>query len=160
MALKINNPKNIITPDDRVIRDAELVWLKPYFPSTTNTSVELVFYAEAKDYVDQQMSQTVKGVTVVTVDIALDEADLYSTMHAKVAEKLLAIDSSLDIDIHDFLGLVEPPVEPPVEPVEPTSPEEGGNIPEEELDGLEDLLGPLEEDDMLEEDLGDNITDN
>lgn len=159
MALKINNPKNIITPDDRVIRDAELVWLKPYFPSTTNTSVELVFYGEAKDYVDQQMSQTVKGVMVVNVDIALDETELYSTMHAKVAEKLLAIDSELDIDIHDFLGLVAPPVEPvepPVEPVEPTSPEEGGDINGGELDGLDELLEAIEE----EEEEGDNITDN
>lgn len=177
MALKINNPKLIITPQDRVIRESELVWLKPYFPSTNTTAVELVFYDKAMDYVDAQWNQTSRGVIVTNIDISLDETDLFNVMHAKVAEYLLSIDSELDIDIHEFVG-VTTPVEPPIEPVEPVSPEEEGNTPEEEEDGLEELLEALAEEDEIgdevyeeeeeivdeeeeeEEEEGDNITDN
>lgn len=111
MALKITNPKSIITPDNRVIPNSTIIWIKPYFPTATNAQAECVVYSEAKDYIDQQLALTPSGTTVFNITFSLDEMDFFTTLHTKVIEKFLEVDSTLQIEYYPFEGLTTPPVE-------------------------------------------------
>lgn len=143
MALKINNPTNIITSDDRIIRTPGAVWLKPYFPSNTTAQVELVFYENASEYVEEQLAQQPRGVIVASVNFPLNETDFYNTLHDKVKEYLLTLDPTLDIEQISFLGIERPEpevIEPEVvepEVVEP-EPEPDENIETPNPDEVEE----------------------
>ena len=119
MALRIKNPKMIITPSDRVIRESEAVWLRPYFPVSTQAQVELVFYDKAKEYIKDQLSQQALGVIVANINISLGEENFYDVLHTKVIEYLMTIDSTLELEKFDFIGEQAPAPEPEPE-VEPT----------------------------------------
>lgn len=116
MALKITNPKDIITPDNRVIRNSTIIWIKPYFPTATNAQAECVVYSEAKDYIDQQLALQPQGTVVFSITFSLDEMDFFTTLHTKVTEKFLEIDPTLVIEYYPFLGLTAPVEETPENP--------------------------------------------
>jgi hypothetical protein len=117
MALKINNPKNImINAESRFIPPAEAVWIKPYIPNALNHQIECVFLENAAEYVDEQLAQTVKGSLTFSVSIPLSTPDLFAVFHAKVTEKLLELDPTLEIAVLPFLGQTRPTPEPEVEP--------------------------------------------
>lgn len=112
MALRIKNPKMIITPNDRVIRESEAIWLRPYFPMSTQAQVELVFYEKAKDYIKEQLSQQAMGVIVANIEISLGEENFYDVLHTKVIDYLTSLDSSLELEKFDFIGDEAPEPEP------------------------------------------------
>ena len=122
MALLISNPKTIVLPEDRVIRPASVVWLRPYFPTATGAQVEFVMYENDKDYIDQQLSDHIRGVFVRSMTFSLDELDFFNTLHTKATEELLAIDPTLQIEYKPFLGMTAPPIEPEVEPTPDPAP--------------------------------------
>lgn len=122
MALRITTPKDIITPDNRVIRNSTIIWIKPYFPTATNAQAECVVYSEAKDYIDQQLALQPKGTVVFNITFSLDEMDFFTTLHTKVTEKFLEIDPTLEIEYYPFLGLTAPVEETPA-PENPENPE-------------------------------------
>lgn len=110
MAL-ILKKSNIITPDDRIIRDVTYIFLKPYINEKTTMQVECVCYGSKEDIFPTIVepkegeeptviaSQGPKGVLLVTIDSNFIVKDLTTDIHKKVIEKLREIDSSLSLSI-------------------------------------------------------------
>lgn len=86
MALRINNPQPMLfTPDDRVLRDVNRVWLKPYFPDGDRAQVtcdfeerittqEVVVDPETKEETTVDVNNDIiKGSVVINVSVTLSE---------------------------------------------------------------------------------------
>lgn len=110
MAL-ILKKSNIITPDDRIIRDVTYIFLKPYINEKTTMQVECVCYGSKEDVFPTivepvegeeptvTITQGPKGVIVVTIPSDFTVKDLTTDIHIKVIEKLQEIDNSLSLSI-------------------------------------------------------------
>jgi hypothetical protein len=110
MAL-ILKKSNIITSDDRIIRDVTYIFLKPYINEKTTMQVECVCYGSKEDVFPTIVepkegeeptvttTQGPKGVLLVTIDSDFTVKDLTTDIHKKAIEKLQEIDNSLSLSI-------------------------------------------------------------
>ena len=111
MALQFNKKVDIITPDNRIIRDVTYIFLKPYINEKTTMQVECVCYGSKEDVFPTIVepkegeeptvttTQGPKGVLLVTIDSDFTVKDLTTDIHKKVIEKLQEIDNSLSLSI-------------------------------------------------------------
>ena len=111
MALQFNKKVDIITPDNRIIRDVTYIFLKPYINEKTTMQVECVCYGSKEDVFPTIVepnegeeptvttTQGPKGVIVVTIHSDFTVKDLTTDIHKKVIEKLQEIDNSLSLSI-------------------------------------------------------------
>lgn len=112
MALRIKNPQPMLfTPDDRVLRDVNRVWLKPYFPDgdraqvtcdfeERTTTQQLVVDPETKEETTVEVNNDViKGSIVINVAINLGLPNFVLYFHEVCAAALNEIFPDLEFEI-------------------------------------------------------------
>ena len=112
MALKINNPQRMLfTPDDRVLRDVNRVWLKPYFPDgdiaqvTCDFEERTTIQQETIDPVTKEISvveinnDVIKGSIVINVAINLGAENFVVYFHQVCIAALNEIFPNLEFEI-------------------------------------------------------------
>lgn len=112
MALKFNTNLDIITFDDRIIRNVGYVFLKPYFSSKEEVEVECVMYSDKTDVFPESTvttdeegneitttSQTKdpKGSLRFSIVATMTDDNLVEKIHAIVAEKLRELNPSIQL---------------------------------------------------------------
>lgn len=114
MALQFNKKVDIITPDDRIIRNVGYVFLKPYFSSKYEVEVECVMYEDKTDvFPETVITQDEEGNDIETTTTTkgpkgsmkfsivanMTDADLVEKIHTETANKLIELNSNISIDI-------------------------------------------------------------
>lgn len=114
MALQLNNKVDIITPDDRIIRNVGYVFLKPYFSSKYEVEVECVMYEDKTDvFPEVVITQDEEGNNVESLSTTkgpkgsmrfsivanMTDADLVEKIHTETANKLVELNSNISINI-------------------------------------------------------------
>lgn len=112
MALQLKNKVDIITPDDRIIRNVGYVFLKPYFSSKYEVEVECVMYEDKTDVFPEIVitqdeegneitttSQTKgpKGSLRFSIVATMTDDNLVEKIHVLVAEKLRELNPSIQL---------------------------------------------------------------
>lgn len=112
MALQFNKKVDIITSDDRIIRNVGYVFLKPYFSSKTEVEVECVLYSDKTDVFpesiitqDEEGNEIItisetkgpKGVLKVTVIANMQDTNVIEVIHSDVSKQLKELNSDISI---------------------------------------------------------------
>ncbi len=106
MAL-IFNKTDIITPDDRIIRNVTYAFLKLYANGKDTMQVECELYENKTDVFPLPVKEgeeaverkSAKGVIVFTINANLDMKDLTEAIHKEVTVKLQELSKDLKINI-------------------------------------------------------------
>ena len=112
MALQFNTNLDIITPDDRIIRNVGYVFLKPYFSSKEEVEVECVMYSDKTDVFPEStttkdeegnevitMSETKgpKGSLRFNIVATMTDTNLIEKVHTLTANKLKELNPSIQL---------------------------------------------------------------
>lgn len=116
MALQFNKNVDIITPDDRIIRNVGYVFLKPYFSSKEEVEVECVMYTDKTDvFPESTTTIDVEGNEIVTVSetkgpkgslrfsivTTMTDAHLIEKIHTLTADKLKELNPSIKSNVDE-----------------------------------------------------------
>lgn len=90
---------DIITPDDRIIRDVTYAFLKPYINGKETMQVECEFYEDKTDVFPAEVvegeepvqAKSSKGVIVFNINANLSMEDVSNEIYTKVSEKILEL---------------------------------------------------------------------
>ena len=114
MALQLNNKVDIITPDDRIIRNVGYVFLKPFFSSKTEVEVECIMYEDKTDVFPKVVitqdengndveslstTKNPKGAIKFNIVANMTDTDLVKKIHTETANKLIEFNSNISINI-------------------------------------------------------------
>lgn len=112
MALKFNTNLDIITSDDRIIRNVGYVFLKPYFSSKDEVEIECVMYSDKTDVFPESVitideegneitttSQTKgpKGSLRFSIVATMTDDNLVEKIHTLATEKLKELNPSIQL---------------------------------------------------------------
>lgn len=113
MALQLNSKVDIITPDDRIIRNVGYVFLKPFFSSKTEVEVECIMYEDKTDVFPEVVitqdedgndveslstTKNPKGSIRFNIVANMTDTDLVKKVHIETANRLIKLNSNILIN--------------------------------------------------------------
>jgi hypothetical protein len=114
MALQLNSKVDIITPDDRIIRNVGYAFLKPFFSSKTEVEVECIMYEDKTDVFPKVVitqdengndveslstTKNPKGAIKFNIVANMTDTDLVEKIHTEITNKLIELNSNISINI-------------------------------------------------------------